>query len=164
MCLFTEWRCMFWGVSLASISLMKGVEGNRLELPLLPHQPLPWNKYLNLTYSNSSGFTDSSERESRLRQDPPVDWCHSYWDSLNHITHVGVPCWQSPQAAALQKHGLDYAILAINTNWTKQNTPQPSLHPLGTHRRDFRSAPVVRYHCSHHHSQGGLKQRQLISI
>lgn len=53
---------MSWGVSLANISLMKGVEGNRLEVPLLPHQPLACNKSLNPTYSNSSGFMDTTRR------------------------------------------------------------------------------------------------------
>lgn len=87
MCFFTEWRCMFWGVSLASISLMKGVKGNRLELPLLPHQPLPWNKSLSPTYSNSSGFTDSTGRadytNTHQRIGVTPTWTH--WNLLTHI-------------------------------------------------------------------------------
>lgn len=102
--------------------------------------------------------------ESRLYQYPPVDWCHSYLDPLKSPRTHQPMLTQSPQAAALQKHGLDCAILPTNTNWTKQSTPQPSLHLLGTHRRYFRNAPVVRYHCSHHHSQGGLMQGQLSSM
>lgn len=90
MCLFTEWWCMFWGVSLASISLMKGVKGNRLELLLLPHQPLSWNKSLSPTYSNSSGFTDSTGRAdySNTHQWIGVTPTATHWISSHISTHA----------------------------------------------------------------------------
>lgn len=97
---------------------MKRVERNTLEVPLTPHQPFACNKSLNSTYSNSSGFIDTTGRSEYTET--------HQWIS---ITNTGTHCisLHTTYPTALTHHGPLYCRnmawmvqtwLQARPNWT----------------------------------------------